>query len=171
MSTTRQAGACGCGAAPAAANVPHAMSTTRPSAGSHRARAFRRRAKAVTFLPGASSHARAWFHFMMLRGAPRQRLDFGPIRKRRARGDSGPVREGVPMERTFLFAAAALTRESSGLLGADRRMREEIQEGLMRPVIRIAAAAGLLAPAAAHASLLSGDTLDTAANVLSWIVI
>ena len=75
------------------------------------------------------------------------------------------------MERTFLFAAAALTRESSGLLGADRRMREEIQEGLMRPVIRIAAAAGLLAPAAAHASLLSGDALDTAANVLSWVVI
>jgi hypothetical protein len=50
-------------------------------------------------------------------------------------------------------------------------MREEIQEGLMRPFIRVAAAAALLAPAAAHASFLSGEALDTAANVLSWVVI
>jgi hypothetical protein len=50
-------------------------------------------------------------------------------------------------------------------------MREEIQEGLMRPFIRLAAAAALLAPAAAQASFLSGEALDTAANVLSWVVI
>ena len=41
----------------------------------------------------------------------------------------------------------------------------------MRRAIRAAAVAALLAPAAAHASFLSGEALDTAANVLSWVVI
>jgi len=41
----------------------------------------------------------------------------------------------------------------------------------MRRAIRVAAVAALLAPAAAHASFLSGEALDTAANVLSWVVI
>ena len=36
---------------------------------------------------------------------------------------------------------------------------------------RAPACAALLLPLAAHASFLSGDALDTAANVLSWIVI
>ena len=36
-----------------------------------------------------------------------------------------------------------------------------------RPILALA----LLAPALAHASFLSGDALDTAANVLSWIVL
>jgi len=33
------------------------------------------------------------------------------------------------------------------------------------------AAAALLAPAAAHASFLSGEALDTAANILSWVIL
>ena len=41
----------------------------------------------------------------------------------------------------------------------------------MRSLFRLAAAAALLAPAAARASFLSGEALDTAANVLSWVVI
>ena len=53
-------------------------------------------------------------------------------------------------------------------------MRQEIPEeevGAHR-VPRIAlAAAALLAPGLAHASLLSGEALDTAANVVSWVVI
>jgi len=36
---------------------------------------------------------------------------------------------------------------------------------------RVLAAAVLAAPALAHASFLSGDALDTMANVLSWVVI
>jgi len=36
---------------------------------------------------------------------------------------------------------------------------------------RPALALALLAPALAHASFLSGDALDTAANVISWVVI
>ena len=36
---------------------------------------------------------------------------------------------------------------------------------------RMALAATLAAPAAAHASFLSGDALDAAANVLAWIVL
>jgi CBS domain containing-hemolysin-like protein len=36
---------------------------------------------------------------------------------------------------------------------------------------RLAAVAAMLAPPAAHASFLSGEALDTAANVLSWVVI
>jgi hypothetical protein len=38
-------------------------------------------------------------------------------------------------------------------------------------LLRALACAALLLPLAAHASFLSGDTLDAAANVLSWIVI
>jgi len=53
-------------------------------------------------------------------------------------------------------------------------MRQEIPEekvGAHRfPRIALAAAA-LLAPGLAHASLLSGEALDTAANVVSWVVI
>lgn len=37
----------------------------------------------------------------------------------------------------------------------------------LRPLL----AAALLAPALAHASFLSGEALDTAANVISWVVI
>jgi hypothetical protein len=36
---------------------------------------------------------------------------------------------------------------------------------------RLAGAALVLAPAAAHASFLSGDALDTAANALSWVIL
>jgi CBS domain containing-hemolysin-like protein len=50
-------------------------------------------------------------------------------------------------------------------------MRQEIQEGRMMRRARAFLALALLAPALAHASFLSGDALDTAANVLSWIVI
>ena len=40
------------------------------------------------------------------------------------------------------------------------------------PVIRAAALAlGAIAPAAAHASFLHGETLDTMANILAWFVI
>jgi CBS domain containing-hemolysin-like protein len=39
------------------------------------------------------------------------------------------------------------------------------------PVIRIATAALVIAPAAAHASFLSGDALDSAANFMSWFVL
>jgi hypothetical protein len=47
-------------------------------------------------------------------------------------------------------------------------MRQEIR----RLTVRIAAlAAALTVPAVAHASFLSGDTLDTAANVLAWFII
>ena len=53
-------------------------------------------------------------------------------------------------------------------------MRQEIPEeevGALR-LSRIAlAAAALAAPGLAHASLLSGEALDTAANVVSWVVI
>jgi CBS domain containing-hemolysin-like protein len=53
-------------------------------------------------------------------------------------------------------------------------MRQEIPEeevGALR-LSRIAlAAAALAAPELAHASLLSGEALDTAANVVSWVVI
>ncbi|MBB6095160.1 CBS domain containing-hemolysin-like protein [Povalibacter uvarum] len=39
-------------------------------------------------------------------------------------------------------------------------------------LLRIAVATGTLAvPAAAHASLFTGDTLDAVANVLAWIVL
>jgi len=41
----------------------------------------------------------------------------------------------------------------------------------MRRAARHALIAVLLAPAAAHASFLSGDALDTFANVLSWVVL
>jgi CBS domain containing-hemolysin-like protein len=37
--------------------------------------------------------------------------------------------------------------------------------------LRAGLAAALLAPALAHASFLSGEALDTAANVMSWVVI
>jgi CBS domain containing-hemolysin-like protein len=50
-------------------------------------------------------------------------------------------------------------------------MHPEIQEGLIRRLARAAAGLALVAPAAAHASFLSGEALDTAANVLSWVVI
>jgi CBS domain containing-hemolysin-like protein len=57
-------------------------------------------------------------------------------------------------------------------------MQQEIQQevtrsrGRPRVVGRAALALGVsLAPALAHASLLSGEALDTAANVISWIVI
>ena len=46
-------------------------------------------------------------------------------------------------------------------------MRPEIR----RLSLRAAATASLAAPLAAHASFLSGDALDAAANVLSWIVL
>ena len=52
-------------------------------------------------------------------------------------------------------------------------MRQEIPEekvGAHR-LTRIALAAAALAPGLAHASLLSGEALDTAANVVSWVVI
>ena len=38
-------------------------------------------------------------------------------------------------------------------------------------VIRRLAGALVLVPAAAHASFLSGDALDTAANVMSWVIL
>jgi CBS domain containing-hemolysin-like protein len=46
------------------------------------------------------------------------------------------------------------------------------REGRMtRAAVRMLAVAVLAAPAIAHASFLSGEALDTAANVLSWVVI
>jgi len=53
-------------------------------------------------------------------------------------------------------------------------MRQEIPEekvGAHRLPRFALAAAALLAPGLAHASLLSGEALDTAANVVSWVVI
>jgi len=52
-------------------------------------------------------------------------------------------------------------------------MRQEIPEevGAHRFLRHILAAALLAAPGLAHASLLSGEALDTAANVVSWVVI
>jgi CBS domain containing-hemolysin-like protein len=52
-------------------------------------------------------------------------------------------------------------------------MRQEIPEevGAHRFLRNILAAALLAAPGLAHASLLSGEALDTAANVVSWVVI
>jgi len=52
-------------------------------------------------------------------------------------------------------------------------MRQEIQEevGAHRLLRSILAAALLAAPGLSHASLLSGEALDTAANVVSWVVI
>lgn len=41
----------------------------------------------------------------------------------------------------------------------------------MRSPYRLVVAAALLAPAAARASFLSGEALDTAANIMSWFVI
>ena len=50
-------------------------------------------------------------------------------------------------------------------------MQEKVREEA-RQVTRGALALGaLLAPAAAHASFLSGDALDTMANVLSWVIL
>jgi hypothetical protein len=49
-------------------------------------------------------------------------------------------------------------------------MREKIRQVQMTRRIGLAAAA-LLAPAAAHASFLSGEALDTAANILSWVIL
>ena len=49
-------------------------------------------------------------------------------------------------------------------------MREKIRQGKVRWRALLAAAA-LLAPASGHASFLSGDALDTMANVLSWVVL
>lgn len=50
-------------------------------------------------------------------------------------------------------------------------MRAQIP-AVTRPLARCTALGALLAaPLAAHASFLSGDALDTAANVLAWIVI
>ena len=48
-------------------------------------------------------------------------------------------------------------------------MREKIRQVLVG--WRAVVAAALLAPAAAHASFLSGDALDTMANVLAWVVL
>ncbi|HEX4762966.1 MAG TPA: DUF3302 domain-containing protein [Usitatibacter sp.] len=52
-------------------------------------------------------------------------------------------------------------------------MRQEIPEeiGTRRFLRFILAAAALAAPGLAHASFLSGEALDTAANVISWVVI
>ena len=52
-------------------------------------------------------------------------------------------------------------------------MREEIPEevGALRLARLVLPAAALAAPGLAHASLLSGEALDTAANVVSWVVI
>jgi CBS domain containing-hemolysin-like protein len=50
-------------------------------------------------------------------------------------------------------------------------MREKIQERRMMRLARAVLALALLAPAAARASFLSGEALDTAANVLSWVVL
>ena len=52
-------------------------------------------------------------------------------------------------------------------------MRQEIPEevGAHRFLRNILAPAALAAPGLAHASFLSGEALDTAANVLSWVVI
>lgn len=52
-------------------------------------------------------------------------------------------------------------------------MRQEIPEevGTRRLLRFILAAAALAAPGLAHASFLSGEALDTAANVISWVVI
>ena len=53
-------------------------------------------------------------------------------------------------------------------------MRQEIPEeevGARRFLRTALAVAALAAPGLAHASLLSGEALDTAANVVSWVVI
>jgi CBS domain containing-hemolysin-like protein len=50
-------------------------------------------------------------------------------------------------------------------------MREKNQERRMMRLARAVLALALLAPAAARASFLSGEALDTAANVLSWVVL
>ena len=51
-------------------------------------------------------------------------------------------------------------------------MRQEIQEEVgAHRFLRSILAAALAAPGFAHASLLSGEALDTAANVVSWVVI
>ena len=47
-------------------------------------------------------------------------------------------------------------------------MRQEVRQAVLR---RAAALAALAAAAPAHASFLAGDTLDAAANVLSWIIL
>src|SRR6185312_7574175 len=63
---------------------------------------------------------------------------------------------------------------AEGLLGAHRRMREEVQEAAILSARRARLAAALtlgFAPALARASFLSGDALDTAANWLSWFII
>ena len=51
-------------------------------------------------------------------------------------------------------------------------MQQEIQQEVgARRIARLLLAAALLAPAAAHASFLSGDALDAFANVLSWVIL
>jgi len=50
-------------------------------------------------------------------------------------------------------------------------MRAQIPVAARAFARRLALVAPLAAPVAAHASFLSGDALDAAANVLSWIVI
>ena len=50
-------------------------------------------------------------------------------------------------------------------------MRQEIQAGQVGRASRLLGAALALAPGLAHASFLSGETLDTAANILAWFVL
>ena len=50
-------------------------------------------------------------------------------------------------------------------------MRQEIQAGQVGRASRLLGTALALAPGLAHASFLSGDTLDAAANVLAWFVL
>lgn len=50
-------------------------------------------------------------------------------------------------------------------------MQPQVRNQMRRSRLRGVALAALLAPALAHASFLSGEALDTAANVMSWVVI
>jgi len=50
-------------------------------------------------------------------------------------------------------------------------MREEIREEARLLRVVLGAALAALAAPAAHASFLAGDTLDSAANVLSWVIL
>ena len=66
--------------------------------------------------------------------------------------------------------------ETEGLFRTDRRVQTQVQAELTARHAyagppRGARCAAAPRPALAHASFLSGDALDTAANVLSWFVI
>jgi len=50
-------------------------------------------------------------------------------------------------------------------------MQEKVREEARQVARGTLALAGLLGPSVAHASFLSGDTLDAAANVLSWVIL